>query len=257
MDLLPEYIHCDFIRTPAYPDRKEINMESLDNLVDSISRYGLLHPISIKPLDDKYELIAGHRRLLSVMTLGWHTILCNIYHDITAADVCVLRATENLQRTALSPMEEAYSVIRLANNHGFTTSQISSLLGRSPGWCSRRMKLCEITESLRESVHIKKLSISHALALNDIRDDDTREYMHGLCVNDGATLPVLLRWIDEYNHDCTNEMPADPDEALHPTIEPTAPKVMPCTICGEQAELGRMAWRPICETCMEAAEQPA
>ena len=248
-----ETIKICTIRRPAYPDRLEVSTASLLELMASIDAIGLLHPISVKPLDNGFELISGDRRLAAAIGLHWTEIPCKVHEDISAIDVCIVRAQENLHRHNLSPIEEAYSVQRVHSDHQLSLMDIAQRFGRSHNWVVSRLSLCDMSESLRTSVHNGSLKIGHALALAGVDDDATRESMHDLCRSEGATLSVLLSWISEYKSEVVgiHEHFIPESESINPV--PATPATAACTICGELEALPELVWKPICGTCMRAA----
>lgn len=86
------------------------NLGDLSSLMESISKYGLMNPISI---NSKKELIAGHRRLESCMRLGWETIQVRVVSSIDEAGKLEMEIDENLHRKNLSPDELADAYLRL------------------------------------------------------------------------------------------------------------------------------------------------
>lgn len=250
----PKIIQIDLIRRPAYPDRQEISIESIQELANSIESIGLLHPIAVKPLDSGYELISGDRRLTAVMALDWVEIWCTVHYDLSSTDICIMRAQENLLRQNLTPMEEAYAVKRVYTDHQMSINEISHHFLRSREWVTSRLSLCDMATTLQDSVHGGTLPIGHALALSTIPDDATRESMHDLCKAEGATLSVLFGWIKAYkddNNDTTeivtfDTKPSNSDSPPKPAAE--------CTICGEMEYLPELVWKPICNTCMHTAK---
>lgn len=252
-DSTDKLITVDLIRRPAYPDRLEANMDKLTELMDSMTKIGLLHPIAVKPIDNGFEVISGDRRLTAATALGWTEIWCTVHQGLTPLDVSVMRAQENLQRQNLSPIEEALAVQRVHIDHQMSIGAICDHFNRSHNWVSSRLSLCDISESLRTSVHSGALPISHALALAAVKDDVTRESMHELCRAEGATLSVLLGWISDYNHEVHDIPPVDPDVPPGEDAPQLEPAVVVCVICGELERLTELVWRPICRPCRQAA----
>lgn len=243
----------DSISRPAYPDRLDISSAGISELVESLRSIGLLHPISVKPLDNGYELISGDRRMTAAILLGWTEIWSTIHRGLNALDVSVMRAQENLQRQNLTPMEEAFAVQRVHRDHQIPISAVAEMFGRSTNWVTARLSLCELDDSLRQAVHAGLIKIGHALALATVDDDDTRSYMHQLCQSEGATLSVLLGWIRDYNLE--SNPPAEPGttpQSLDPALD-LAPKTTTCTVCSAEELLTDVLWRPICGTCIRAA----
>ena len=77
MDNIKE-ISLDLIDEPKLPMRENVQDDELDSLVASIKQFGLLEPLVVRPVDERFELIAGHRRLIAIRRLGKALIMCQI-----------------------------------------------------------------------------------------------------------------------------------------------------------------------------------
>lgn len=102
--------------------------DTILELMKDISANGLLQPIVVRKVGDKYEVIAGHRRLLAVRNLGEPDIECNVLEDISDKDRIIIQLSENLQRKQMSAWElcEAFDVIK--EKYNCTDVQIANLL---------------------------------------------------------------------------------------------------------------------------------
>src|SRR5580765_5003757 len=102
-------------------------------LAESIREHGLLQPDVVRrhpTFDDRYELIAGHRRLAAVRSLGW-TSLPAVVRRADADEAYLLTLVENLQRQDLSPREESAALEALVQERNWTTRQVADAVNRS------------------------------------------------------------------------------------------------------------------------------
>jgi len=140
------------------PRRK---LQRLDELAASIAAYGLMQPIVVRPtLRGRYEVIAGHRRLAAVRSLGWTTISATV-RESKDEEAFLLTLIENLQRDDLSPREESSALEALVRERGWSTRQVAHAVKRSPAYVSKRLRVFE-DEILAPLVLDGKLAVSTA-----------------------------------------------------------------------------------------------
>lgn len=141
---LPQIVRCHGdidtkkIKQSPYQTRKGFG--DMAGLIESVRTYGVLNPVTVRPLvKGGHELIAGERRWRAALELGLDTIPATIIEcdDATAAEMCV---TENMQRTDLSPIEEAQGVKMLLDT-GHLLDDVANRLGRTRQWVARRASL--------------------------------------------------------------------------------------------------------------------
>jgi ParB family chromosome partitioning protein len=126
--------------SPRNPRR---NLEHLDELAESIQAYGLLQPIVVRERGDGcFEVVAGHRRLAAIQSLGWSAVPA-IVRAADEGDAYLLALIENLQRDDLSPREEAEALEILVRERGMSTRQVAEAVKRSASYVSRRLRVFE------------------------------------------------------------------------------------------------------------------
>jgi ParB family chromosome partitioning protein len=119
------------------------SFDGIAELAASIAEHGLLQPVVVRRCGrDGYELIAGHRRLEAVKTLGWSEISA-VVRDETEEQAYILTLVENLQRDDLTPNEEAAALEVLVRERGWSTRQVGEAIKRSPMYVSRRLRVFE------------------------------------------------------------------------------------------------------------------
>src|SRR4051794_11469012 len=125
--------------SPRNPRRR---LQDIDELSDSIRAYGLLQPIVLRPLDDGFEIVAGHRRMAAVEILGWSEIPAVVRHA-DEGDAFLLTLVENLQRSDLSAREESRALETLVRERSWSTRQVAEAIKRSPAYVSKRLRVFE------------------------------------------------------------------------------------------------------------------
>jgi len=151
--------------------REIFDEEALQELADSISRYGLIQPITARKLDSGYyQIIAGERRWRAARMAGLTEVPVRV---IEADDrrVAELALVENLQREDLNPIEEARGYRALIDEYGLTQDEAAKSVGRSRPAVANAMRLLSLCPSVLELVEKGKLSAGHARALVPILDE--------------------------------------------------------------------------------------
>lgn len=169
---------------PAQP-RKSFRDESLLRLADSILRYGILQPLTVRPADELpeemkgkeiplvYELIAGERRLRAAKLAGLTEVPCMVIEadDRRSAELAVM---ENLQREDLGIFEQASAIASLIDIYGLTQEEAASTLGISQSAVANKLRLLRLTPTERLLITRHHLSERHARALLKICDPEKR-----------------------------------------------------------------------------------
>ena len=146
-------------------DEKELN-----SLSESIAKYGIIQPIVLRQIGDKYEIIAGERRYKATVLAGLKTIpaIINNTDDNTSAEIALL---ENLQRKDLTVIEEAQSFKKLIDR-GFTQEEISSKLGVSQSSIANKIRLLNLPKQVQDALLYSKISERHARSLLSLNDSE-------------------------------------------------------------------------------------
>lgn len=159
------------IRPNRYQPRREFKPEELAELQASIKATGLLQPITVRPAGpDRYELIAGERRLRAVTALGWAKIPA-VVKDIDDRTALTLALVENLQRSDLNPLEEAEGYQRLLDEFAMTQQQVADVVGKDRSTVANILRILALPASVRRMVAESQLTLGHARALLSFPDE--------------------------------------------------------------------------------------
>lgn len=147
-----------------YQPRTEFDEEALNSLAASIREKGVLQPLLVRRLGDKYEIIAGERRWRAAKLAGLDKIPV-IEKEFTDQEVLEVALVENLLRENLSAIEEAEGLQRLIDEFSHTQEALSQIVGKSRSHIANILRLLSLPERVKTMIKEGKLSAGHARAL--------------------------------------------------------------------------------------------
>lgn len=159
-------IDTEKIQPNSAQPRKEFDINAISKLADSIRRYGLLQPLSVrKPhMSDNYELVAGERRLRACKMLGMSQVPCIIVNatDEISAELALV---ENLMRENLNIFEQAKAFSVLSSQYCLTQEEIAAKMSLSQSAVANKLRLLRLTSEEQEIILKSELTERHARAL--------------------------------------------------------------------------------------------
>ncbi len=176
---------------PRQP-RTVFDEEALAELRTSIRSIGLLQPLVVRtrgndPVDERYELVAGERRLRCVRELGWDTVPVMI-RETSDRDLLRDALLENLHRADLNPLEEAAAYEQLLGDFGCTHEELASRVGRSRPQITNTLRLLRLPVGVQRRVAAGVLSQGHARALLTLPDEQSMEALALRIVAEGLSV---------------------------------------------------------------------
>ena len=203
-----EKISLKKIRAGVYQPRQHFEETELQDLADSIKEHGVIQPIILRKTDDDfYEIIAGERRFRAskIVNLTEIPAIVRKFSDNDALEIAII---ENVQRSDLSPTEEARGYQRLMKEFAYTQEIVAKKVGKSRAHIANLLRLLTLPEKVREYLDSKQISMGHARAIiNSINPEELakRIIAKGLNVRDAEEIvrdekiekakrtPVLIR----------------------------------------------------------------
>jgi ParB family chromosome partitioning protein len=164
-DGAPRTLTLEQLQPGKYQPRTRMDEGSLYELAESIKAQGVMQPILVRPLaDDRYEIIAGERRVRAARLAGLAEIpvLVRQVPDEAAAAMALI---ENIQREDLNPLEEAQGLKRLTDEFGLTHEQAAQAVGRSRSAASNLLRLLNLSEPVQQMLMAGDIDMGHARAL--------------------------------------------------------------------------------------------
>lgn len=163
----------DILPNPNQP-RRRFDYDELEGLAQSIRANGILQPLLVRSLEnEKYELIAGERRLRAARLIGLTKVPC-IVNDISESDSAVFAVIENLQRQNLDYFEEAEALALLISDYRMSQEELCKKLGKAQSTLSNKLRLLKLNEEMRFKISRAGLSERHARALLSLTDEVQR-----------------------------------------------------------------------------------
>lgn len=144
--------------------RRTFNSESIDELAESIKRYGVIQPIIVVKKDNYYEIVAGERRWRASKKAGLTEIPCIVRED-TEKQNKEIALIENIQREDLNPIEKARSFRQLMDEYGLTQQELAETIGISRSALANTVRLLNLDPRVLDLVLQGKLTEGHARSL--------------------------------------------------------------------------------------------
>jgi ParB-like partition proteins len=159
------------VSNPFQP-RKNFKPQDLKELQESLQTSGLLQPITVRPSPksaNRFELIAGERRLRAATSLGWEKIPA-VVKDLTDQEILTLALIENLQRSDLNPIEEAEGYNQLISQFGHTQQTVASMVGKDRSTVANVLRILQLPVGVRQLLTEGHLTAGQARPLLGLDD---------------------------------------------------------------------------------------
>lgn len=173
---LPADVEMEFRMLPldrVYPNpnqpRKVFDKQALEELAQSIRENGVLQPVLVRMIGDRYQIVSGERRYRASKLAGTNTIPA-VIRRLNEEQTLLAGLIENIQRQDLNPVEEAMTLREILLNYGLTHDQLAEKVGRSRSALTNRLRLLQLPIEVRELVATGKISAGHAKMLAGIKD---------------------------------------------------------------------------------------
>lgn len=160
------------VTNPDQP-RKSFDETQLSELSDSIKQNGVLQPILVRKKGDKYEIVAGERRYQASKLAGLKEIPA-IVREIDDAEVFQLALIENLQRSDLTPIEEARGYRQLLDTKGLTQEGLAKILSKSRSAIANTLRLMDLPQEVQDMMEEGQITAGHARAILAVPTEEGR-----------------------------------------------------------------------------------
>lgn len=190
-------LSLDRIVPSPFQPREEFRSEHLQELVESIREQGIIQPLIVRRVGDKYELIAGERRWRAAQELKL-TEAPTIVREATDREVLELALIENLQREDLNPIEEAVAYQRLHRDFKLTQEDISKRVGKSRASVANAMRLLDLHPDIRSLVKQNRISVGHAKVLLSLKSPEEQQLIADRIIRQGASVRAAEKMVAQH-----------------------------------------------------------
>lgn len=242
------------INEPPLPIREAMDEDKLKELQDSMRDVGLLQPIGVKLVDEKYEIEFGHRRYIAATRLQWIEIECKVFAPGELVDAAAM-LDENLCREDITEVEMAGFCAQLMELKGLDTDGVARKLKKSRDWVEQRLLLLQGDEHVRKALSDRKINFSVARLLNSVEDDAMRGYFLNLAMEFGYTARALETSIRNWRSQGVATPATATPASDTPPVEPAQFVEEGCVLCGGNKDPYNMSYVKMHNHCRHRIEQ--
>ena len=243
-------IPLDMILEPERELRSVMTREKLEELAQSIKRFGVIEPIVVRKRNDKYEIIAGHRRFLASQMAGLVDIPA-IVEDGKGTDAEAITLEENIQREDVNAMDIARYLAYLYTQEKQSVQQIAERFNKTPQWVNSHLRLLEMDEMLQAAVEADQIPYASALELMKIDDDAHRETLTRAAITGGASHRTIRNWVLAYQNEKHFREKVASGEYSTPSTIPVNPLTFECFCCKGRHDQNKAITVRLCPDCFD------
>jgi ParB family chromosome partitioning protein len=179
-----------------YQPRSQVHDADLAELANSLREHGLVQPIVVRAKGERYELIAGQRRLAAARRLGWGKVLVRVL-DVDDRQMSEIAIVENLQRRDLDALEKATSFKQYLATWNCTQEELAKRLSIDRSTVANLIRLLELPEAVQKRLRDGAISMGHARALLPLGDEHEQERLATRIVSEGLSVRAIEAEIQE------------------------------------------------------------
>lgn len=189
-------INVSAIEPSPYQARREITPEQLNELAESIRSEGLLQPVVVRKVGEKFQLIAGERRWRAFQQLKIKTIPARVV-EASNASSAALGLIENLQREGLNPIEEAHGFASLIRDFDLTQETAADRVGKGRATVANALRLLALDAEIQGFIARNLLSVGHAKVLLSVSDPAQRTVLARRIIEEGLSVRATEKLVLE------------------------------------------------------------
>ena len=165
-------INVSLIHSNPFQPRLEFDRAHLEELKQSIMENGVIQPITVREVENGYELIAGERRFRAVQEIGFARIPAYVMDVNSEGQMLELALVENIQREDLNPIDLAKAYQRLQKEYGMTQEAVAKKVGKDRATVANVVRLLKLPFNIQKSIQNEEISMGHARALMGLRTSE-------------------------------------------------------------------------------------
>ncbi len=181
-------LQTDLIDNNSFQPRESYEDVDQEDIKASIKEKGILQPLLVRPKGERFEVIAGERRLRAARDLALPTVPVVIKENVSDSEAMVLALVENIQRQDLNIMEEAMAFQTLMTGFQLTQDQIAKAVGKDPTTISNTLRLLKLPMEIQQHLKEEKISMGHARALLALDNEEAQLNMAQDIINQNLSV---------------------------------------------------------------------
>ena len=186
--------------------RKNFDKSELEELADSIKRYGVIQPLVVQKKNDYYEIIAGERRwrAAKLAKIKEVPVIIKEYEPQEASEIALI---ENLQRSDLNPIEEAKAYKNLIEEYDLRQEDVAARLSKSRSAITNSMRLLNLSDKVQGMIEEGDLQMGHARALLGLENEGLQEKTAKTVVDKGLSVRETEKLVKNILHPRQKKLP--------------------------------------------------
>src|SRR6185295_8662456 len=180
-------VEVELIDASPLQPRTFFDQSSLEQLAESIRTHGVVQPVVLRRIDDRYQLVAGERRWRAAKLAGLNRIPA-VVRDIDDDNLLEIALIENIQREDLNPIEEAQAYKKLIDAVGLTQESLAARVGRDRSYITNYLRLLRLPDDIQSLVAQGKLSTGHARTLLGLEQADEQRRLARKIIERGLSV---------------------------------------------------------------------
>ena len=217
------YIKLDDIIPNRFQPREVFDEEALNKLADSIKQHGVIEPILVRPVSNKYEIVAGERRYKASVMAGLTKIPAMV-RPLSDKECAILAFVENKHRSDVSAIEEARTMEIIIHNNNMTQEELAKEIGVDQSTIANKLRLLNLPIEVQEALMHNEISERHARSLLSVKDEEKQIELLRKIKENKMTVRELDSEIKNMNGNNQNElnfMNSNPSMPREQNVEPS------------------------------------
>lgn len=248
------FVNLGDLSLPSFQAHRETSQEHIKEISDSIKLIGVIEPLIVRRTDKGLEIVAGCVRYRAALLAGLKAVPCIILNlDLKESEI--LKLHENVKRIPLDHVDQGHTFIMMMKTFNMTEKEISESVGKSIPYISQHISLVRLGNELTKAVKDKLISFSQARELMRVDDPVERNRLLRYCQEDGATVQVLQRWVQEHLRDISKSPPSE--QVVHTSRSDLEDIHVsrPCEACDKLTEISKIYSLLLCKHCHDTIKQ--
>lgn len=219
------------IDEPSEPMRFSMDEEKMAELCESMAQNGLLQPIGVKPVGERFEIEFGHRRYIAAGRLRWAAIPSLVFKPEEIASGAAMLA-ENIEREDTTDAEQAIMFASAREKYSLDEAGLVKMFKKSADYIGDRLALLRNDPEVFKALGERKINYSVARELNKIKDETMRRYYLDAAMRGGTNARTVMSWRQQFEAQPAPDATVAP-QPLAPAEDSSAPSPqMACFLCG-------------------------
>jgi ParB family chromosome partitioning protein len=205
----PSQLAVDQIQHNPYQPRKSFDDEELARLKDSVRNHGVLQPLLVRMVGERFQLVAGERRLRAAQAAGLTSVPVRVV-DFNDQQVLEAALVENIHRSDLNPIEKAQGFREYLDRFQMNHEQLADRLGLARTTITNLIGLLDLTPEVQDAVRLSQITLGHAKILKGLKDAERQVALCKQIITQGLSVHATEQLLRTHKP----EGKADADESL-------------------------------------------